>query len=167
LNEHSADALRFREAMSRVVASVHVVTTDGPAGRHGSTATSVASITDEPPTLIVCLNRAGRSHRLARENGVLAVNVLAAEHEALARAFALSSGGAPDDRFSHGVWDTLATGAPTLRGAVAAFDGRMQKETIVGTHLALFLRIEAVRFADPCPPRLLYAGRAYHSFPLR
>jgi flavin reductase (DIM6/NTAB) family NADH-FMN oxidoreductase RutF len=163
LSDRSEPAARFREAMSRVAASVHVATTDGPAGRHGATATSVASLTDDPPTLIVCLNVASRAYRLALANGVLAVNTLGADHEALARAFARSSRGAPDDRFSHGAWSTLATGAPALDGALATFDGRIVQETVVGTHAALFVEIDAVRFAEPGPTGLLYIRRAYRA----
>lgn len=152
----SPDPTRFREAMSRIAHIVHVVTTDGPAGRHGATATSIASLTDAPATLIVCLNVSSRAHRLAVANGVLAVNSLAAGHEALARAFATPSHGVPDDRFEHGVWIRAATGAPVLKDALASFDGRIVRETVVGTHAALFVELDAVAYADDG------AGLAYH-----
>jgi flavin reductase (DIM6/NTAB) family NADH-FMN oxidoreductase RutF len=162
VTDASSEALHFREAMSRIAASVHVVTTDGPAGRHGATATSVASLTDEPPTLIVCLNVGSRAYRLASRNGVLAVNALGRGHEALARAFARSSRGVPDDRFGRGVWGALSTGAPVLEDAVAIFDGRIVRETVVGTHAALFVEIESIRWAEPPSEALLYHHRAYH-----
>lgn len=167
LKEECPEAAQFREAMSRVATSVHAVTTDGPAGRHGATATSVASLTDDPPTLIVCLNLRSRAYRIASRNGVVAINTLAAEHEALARAFATSSGGALDDRFSHGTWDSMATGAPTLIGALASFDGRIVRETLVGSHAALFVELDAVRLGDAEAGSLAYRGRAYHPFPHR
>jgi flavin reductase (DIM6/NTAB) family NADH-FMN oxidoreductase RutF len=161
LTDLPQDALRFREAMSRLAATVHVVTTDGPAGRHGATATSVASLTDEPPTLIVCLKTGSRAHRLAVANGVMAVNALAARHEALARTFARASHGRDDGRFGEGDWGTLATGAPTLRDVLAVFDGRIAQETVVGTHAALFVEIDAVRIAAPAVRPLIYRGRSY------
>lgn len=164
MTDPSPAAKRFREAMSRVAATVHVVTTDGPAGRHGATATSVASLTDDPPTLIVCLNLASRAHRLATANGVLAVNTLGARHEALARAFATPSRGTPDARFEHGEWTTGATGAPLLADALAAFDGRIVKETVVGTHAALFVEIEEVRYGEPIGDGLAYHRRKYRPF---
>lgn len=150
--------------MSRVAATVHVVTTDGPAGRHGATATSVASLTDEPPTLIVCLNIASRAHRLASQNGVLAVNTLAGRHEALARAFASPSHGVDDGRFGQGAWEFLATGAPVLEDAIAVFDGRIVRETIVGTHAALFVEIDAIRISEPAGEGLSYHHRRYRPF---
>ena len=47
----------FRDAMARLGAAVNIITTDGAAGRGGITATAVCSVTDDPPTLLVCLNR--------------------------------------------------------------------------------------------------------------
>src|SRR6266850_752518 len=47
----------FREAMSRLGAAVHVITTAGPGGKTGATATAVCSVSDTPPTLLVCINR--------------------------------------------------------------------------------------------------------------
>lgn len=164
MTDHSPESRRFREAMSRIAASVHVATTDGPAGRHGATATSVASLTADPPTLVVCLNVSGRAHRLASENGVLAINTLSADQEAVARAFAASSRGAPDGRFRHGDWDHMSTGAPTLLGAIATFDGRIVRETVVGTHAALFVEIDAVRFAPLPGDGLAYHRRTYRPF---
>lgn len=161
MTDPTSIALRFREAMSRVAHAVHVVTTDGPAGRHGATATSVASLTDEPPTLIVCLNISSTAHRLASANGTLCVNVLAAGQDVVARAFAKSSGGLADGRFDNGVWDTLETGAPSLEGAVANFDGRIVRETVVGTHAALFVELDAVRFGEPAADALVYHRRGY------
>lgn len=161
MNDTSPESLEFREAMSRLAAPVHVVTTDGPAGRHGATATSVVSLTDAPPTLIVCLNRSSRAYRLASENRAVAVNLLGARHEALARAFSVSSGGAPDRRFDHGAWDRLATGAPTLTDALAVFDGRVTEESVVGTHAVLFVEIVALRVGAADDQPLLHHRRAY------
>ena len=64
----------FREAMSRLGAAVHVITTDGPSGKTGFTATAVCSVSDAPPTLLVCLNRGATSMPILRGNGVLTQN---------------------------------------------------------------------------------------------
>lgn len=54
-------ATEFRDAMSRLGAAVNVVTTDGSAGLGGFTASAVCSVTDSPPTLLVCMNRDSKS----------------------------------------------------------------------------------------------------------
>ncbi|RYY93418.1 MAG: hypothetical protein EOO24_26860, partial [Comamonadaceae bacterium] len=77
----------FRDAMAQVGAAVHVVTTDGPAGRAGFTASAVCSLSDTPPMVLVCLNRQASVHDAFDRNGVLCVNTLAAGHESLAMLF--------------------------------------------------------------------------------
>src|SRR5260370_25559569 len=59
----------FREAMSRLGAAVHVVTTAGPSGKTGFTATALCSVSDPPPTAPVCLNRKSQGGPLLRGNG--------------------------------------------------------------------------------------------------
>ncbi len=82
----------FREAMSRLGAAVHVVTTDGPRGKTGFTATAVCSVSDHRPTLLVCLNRSSGSGALVRNNGVLCVNTLRAAEANIADVFAGRTG---------------------------------------------------------------------------
>ncbi len=149
----------YRDAMARLGAAVNVVTSDGPAGRCGFTASSVCSVTDDPPTLLVCLNRTSANNARFKRNGVLCVNVLAARHEALSAAFAgaLDS----DARFAAGRWTSLSTGAPVLEDARVAFDCRIAQVTEVGTHSVLFCEVEALRTGDN-EKALIYLGRAYH-----
>lgn len=70
------DSSEFRNAMAMLGSAVTIVTTDGPAGRFGFTASAVCSVTDSPPTLLVCVNRASANHEHFKTNGVLCVNVL-------------------------------------------------------------------------------------------
>ena len=103
----------FREAMSKLAAAVNIITTEGPAGRAGFTASAVCSVTDEPPTLLVCLNRNASVYDYFKENMVLCVNTLALEHKDLSGAF----GGkvSLEERFDQGSWSTLSTGSPSIR----------------------------------------------------
>src|SRR4249919_4184576 len=68
----------FREGMSRLGAAVHVITTAGPGGKTGATATAVCSVSDAPPTLLVCINRSSQTNPIVVENGVFCVNTLGA-----------------------------------------------------------------------------------------
>jgi flavin reductase len=102
----------FRDAMSRLGAAVNIITTEGPAGRAGFTASAVCSVTDSPPTLLVCLNRSASVYPVFRENMQLCVNTLAAGHETLSSLF---GGKTPmADRFIAAEWSTAVTGSPVL-----------------------------------------------------
>ena len=160
----AVDGPSFRNAMSRIGAAVHVVTTDGPAGRGGATMTAVSSVSDAPPTVLICLNRTGRLNAVLRANGVFCVNTLVAGDEALAGVFAGVGGLDHDARFAHGTWARGSTGAPVLVGARAALDCRVSEVSEIGSHSVVFGTVEAVRLDDP-RPALLYIDRAYRVMP--
>jgi flavin reductase len=151
----------FRSAMSRLGAAVNLITSEGPAGRHGLTASAVCSVTDDPPTVLVCINRASASNACLKANGVLCVNVLAAHHAALSERFADRSSRA-SGRFSDETsWSRLSTGSPVLNDASVALDCRIASVSEVGTHSVFFCEVEAVRIADRVEG-LIYFNRAYH-----
>lgn len=165
---HSAggavEAGLYREAMSRLVAAVHVVTTRGAAGRVGFTATAVASVSDSPPTLLVCLNRRIHSAPAFRQAGVFAVNMLAGEQQAVAQVFGGKGGGAGgmsgEERFATGTWHEGRLGIPCLRDAIAAFECRLVEVRTIATHDVLVGRVEAITLgADRT--KLAYLGRGF------
>jgi flavin reductase len=156
----SVDPAAFREAMSRLGAAVHVVTTAGPAGKSGFTATAVCSVSDTPATLLVCLNRRSNSAPVLAQNGVFCVNTLPASEEKLADLFAGRSGVHLHERFTQGEWITLKTGAPVLASAVVAFDCRTMEIKAVASHNVVFGAVEAVRLG-PLAPALVYHDRIY------
>jgi flavin reductase len=150
----------FREAMTRLGAAVHVVTTAGPAGKTGFTATAVCSVTDQPAMLLVCLNRRSNSAPLLAQNGVFCVNTLGAADSNLADIFAGRSGVHLEERFSAGEWTSLKTGSPVLATAVVAFDCRTVEIKAVASHNVIFGAVQAVRLG-PSVPALVYHDRAY------
>jgi flavin reductase len=153
---------QFRDAMARLGAAVNVVTTDGAAGRTGFTASAVCSVTDDPPTLLVCVNRSSKGNALFKANGVLCVNTLASGCRALSDAFAGKGGLDADGRFGLATWTRLVTGAPVLEdAAVVAFDCRITEVLEKGSHSVLFAEIEAIRQGAP-GGALIWYGRDYH-----
>jgi len=150
----------FREAMSRLGAAVHVVTTAGPAGKSGFTATAVCSVSDQPAMLLICLNRRSNSAPVLAQNGVFCVNTLPASEENLADLFAGRSGVHLHERFSVGEWITLKTGAPVLASAVVACDCRTVETKAMASHNVVFGAVEAVRLGPP-GSALVYHERAY------
>jgi len=156
----SVEPAAFREAMSRLGAAVHIVTTAGPAGKTGFTATAVCSVSDQPAMLLVCLNRRANSAPLVAQNGVFCVNTLLANESKLADVFAGRSGVHLEERFSVGEWTTLKTGSPVLGTAVVAFDCRTIEIKAVASHNVFFGAVEAVRLG-PSGPVLVYHDRIY------
>ncbi|MEH3085718.1 MAG: flavin reductase [Xylophilus ampelinus] len=151
----------FRDGMSRLAGAVNVITTDGPAGRAGFTASAVCSVTDQPPTLLACMNRGSFAHRFFVENGNLCVNVLSAAQQDLSALFA-DRRIAMDERFARAPWARLETGAPALRGALVSFDGRIVRTHEVGTHSIFLVELSGIcTGGDECSG-LAYFDRAYH-----
>jgi|SRR6516162_1403493 len=150
----------FREAMSRLGAAVHVITTAGPGGKIGTTATAVCSVSDAPPTLLVCLSRRGRTNPIVVENGVFCVNTLGSAGAGIADVFAGRTGVQGSDRFATGDWIVLTTGSPVLASSVIAFDCRIVEVRSVASHNVFFGAVETVRLG-PAGPVLVYHERAY------
>ena len=149
----------YRDAMAGLAAAVHIITTDGPHGRCGFTATAVCSVTDTPPTLLVCLNRAASVHPALTANATLCVNTLSREQSELSGLF---GGKTPmAERFAAGHWREWVTGSPVLEGAAASFDCRVSQTISVGTHDILLCEVLAVH-RQPDAAALVYFDRGYH-----
>ncbi|MCH7395356.1 flavin reductase [Acinetobacter dispersus] len=153
------EATDFRDAMSLLTSAVSVITTTGMSGHYGFTASAVCSVTDTPPTLLVCMNRASSSHVHFVDNKILSVNVLSADHQHISKAF--SSKLSPEERFKHGAWSELETGAPVLDDALVNFDCEIDQIQEVGTHTIFICRIVAVQQSGH-DQSLVYFNRAYH-----
>lgn len=154
-----AAAIAFREAMSRVAGAVHLVTTDGPAGRGGLTATAVTSVSDHPASLLVCLNATSRSAGILRENGVFGLNTLAAQHREIARRFSTASLSMAE-RFELGTWHAGPGGVPLLVGALANFALRVAEIRQIATHLVIVGTVLEARAGEDDEP-LVYHRRGY------
>ncbi|NHB95848.1 4-hydroxyphenylacetate 3-monooxygenase, reductase component [Photorhabdus stackebrandtii] len=144
-NEHR---LRFRDAMASLSAAVNIVTTDGPAGCCGITATAVCSITDTPPTLMVCINRSSAMNSVFQENGHLCVNVLNHEQELMARHFAGMTGVSMEERFRWNIWQKGPLGQPVLTGTLASLEGEIEQVQEVGSHNVYLVHIRHITVSE-------------------
>jgi flavin reductase len=159
--QYVADRQRFREAMSRLGAAVNIITTVGPDGDAGFTASAVCSVTDTPPTVLVCIYKNASLHDTVLAAGILCVNVLGHAHEELSPIFA-SVGNVPmPQRFAMAKWLRMVTGAPALESAAASLDCKIDQIVEVGTHSVLFCAVQAIHLGAESSG-LIYHGRAYH-----
>ncbi|MCE4057321.1 flavin reductase [Pseudomonas sp. Au-Pse12] len=154
------DTTGFRNSMAMLGGAVSIITTDGPAGRFGFTASAVCSVTDQPPTLLVCMNRASYSNVHFKSNGVLSVNVLTPELREVSGAFANRELDA-EQRFSSARWSTLESGAPLLDEALVSFDCRIAQAHEVGSHTIFYCEVMGIRNGES-QQGLVYFNRAYH-----
>jgi cob(II)yrinic acid a,c-diamide reductase len=160
LKKNDVGPQTYRDAMARFAGAVHVVTTDGPAGKRGATVIAACSVSDTPPTVLVCLNSENAKNDTFLKNGNFALNTLAGEHQALAEAFSGQTGLPVEERFALAGWDTIASGAPTLIGAQAVFDCEIIDSKDHATHRILFGQVKGIRIGDTLDP-LLYFNRRY------
>lgn len=156
------EAVIYREAMSRLGAAVNIITTFDAGGRHGLTVSAVCSVTDEPPTLLVCVNRTTRSRSSFLVGGPICVNTLAHAQKDISVAF--SGKLEMEERFTAGTWISGSTGAPVLVEALVAFDCRVSSIVEVGTHSVMFCEVKEIRLGTP-GEGLVYFNRTYHGLP--
>lgn len=151
----------FREGMSRVAGAVHIVATGGEGGLAGFTATAMVPVSDDPPTLLVCLNATSRSLRAIVLNGVFSVNTLGSGDTGLADLFAGRTGIHGPERFTSGAWPVGENGLPMLEGSLVSFACRLVEASRVATHQVLIGEVEQIRFG-PARRGLVYKDRRYH-----
>ena len=96
------DRAQFRDAMSRLGAAVNIITTSSTDGPCGLTASAVCAVTDDPPTLLLCINRDSEMNQAFKASGVLCVNTLSPVHERLSPIFASMTGATQAERFREG-----------------------------------------------------------------
>jgi flavin reductase len=149
----------FTRAMGAAATGVTVVTTEGVAGRFGLTVSAIASVSAEPPLLLVCVNRRNPCVAAITQNGRFAVNILGQGQADVARIFSGRTGDGSDYDFSRHRWTPGVHGQPLLGGASAQFECEVDTIHDAGTHRIFIGRVvSAIRGASP---PLIYSNRTY------
>ncbi|MHC3823583.1 flavin reductase [Pseudomonas sp. S2_B10] len=151
----------FRQALSLLSAAVNIISTDGPHGRLGLTASAVCSVTDSPPTVLVCINRSSSIHQALLGNRALCVNILPGHQEEIARRFAGMTDVPPEERFADDDWREGHTGLPVLGDALASLEGTVVDIKDVGSHSVLFVEVAHIHVGEH-GEGLTYFGRNFH-----
>lgn len=153
--ELSAD---FRAAFRHHPGGIAIIAAASDSGPVGMTASSVASVSVTPTTLLFSLMRSSRSAVAVLAADALSVNLVNAAHADLARAFADSR--APRFTPDQG-WDYLANGTPVLTDASASLIGHVTHTVELGEAVVVVAEITEVRRGDP-GDGLVYRNRAFH-----
>jgi flavin reductase len=136
--------------------AVNLIVTIDDGQPYGMTATAVCSLSVEPPTLLVCVNRSASSHEPIRRSGRFSTNLVATVDEPVARAF---SAGDMASRFQHGRWLDLPSGGRVLASALVACDCRLIEQYPVATHTIFVGAVEQVFVDGERAPLLYFDGR--------
>ena len=148
--------LGFRQAMRRVASTVNVISIRVDDQPMGITATAVSSISLDPPSLLVCINRTASVHAPMGGMSHFRVNVLHRDQEAIAAMFA--------DRAQHGLrflsgWDLECGSAPRLLDAQASILCRRTDHHQFGTHSIFIGVVEEVFTRAEIDPLVYLDGR--------
>jgi flavin reductase len=159
-DENPSLRAEFIDAMRRAATGVSVVTTDGQAGRFGVTVSAVASVSADPPMLLVCINRRSPCWAAIQANGVFTVNLLSEMQTHVADSFA-GRAAAPFD-FNCADWaDDDTALPPRLQGAVAAFHCKIAQAHDAGSHAVVIGHVVNA-FSSAAAP-LAYVAQNYAS----
>lgn len=151
----------FRSTMGLFAGAVTLITTGAGADRRGLTATAVCSLTDSPPSLMVCVNRESGTRDAIAENGRFSVQLLSNEDQDLAMCFAGATGAVGADKFLSGEWGECRGGQPRLTSALASISCVVDGQNTVGSHSVFIGRIVEVRL-NPERQSLVYARSRFH-----
>lgn len=149
----------LRQAMRQLASGVSVITTGLEPGRTGFTATSVASLSLDPPRAFVCVNKSSSSYPVIRDSGIFAINFLRSHQIDIADRFAGRGGVSGEDRFLGAEWETLETGASVLRGALASIDCELEELVERHSHAIAIGKVVAARAVDAEAALIYWRGK--------
>ncbi|MDE2481609.1 MAG: flavin reductase family protein [bacterium] len=155
-------ASAFKAAMRHYPSGVTVVTSVRDGEPRGITLTAFASVSADPPMVLVCVNRDARSYLYIASSRVFCVNLLSARQQELAERF---SGKIREHQFDDIAYETDATGAPVLPGTIAHFDCEVVEEHHAGTHSIFIGRVVSCEAREGTP--LGYFNGGFHDFGMR
>lgn len=152
----------LKDVMRRFATGVTVVTSLKDGEPRGVTVSAFASVSLDPPSVLICINREARSYLFISTSKVFCVNVLSAGQTELAQRF---SGKLRENQFEGVDYFIDRTGAPVLRGSLAHLDCEVTGEHQVGSHSIFIGKVLATATAEGSP--LGYFGGEFHDFGLR
>jgi 3-hydroxy-9,10-secoandrosta-1,3,5(10)-triene-9,17-dione monooxygenase reductase component len=150
----SIDSATFRSVLGRFVSGVTIVTARDAGGvDHGMTASAFCSVSLDPPLVLVSIAHDATLHPVLLEQDDLAVSILTASQEAIARRFAEKL----DNRFAGVGFTRGVTGAPLIDGALATLEGRVVHRYSGGDHTIVVAEVLAAS-ATMDEPLVYYRG---------
>jgi flavin reductase len=154
----------FLAAMRRFATTVSIVTCAHGGSRFGMSATAITSLSAEPPSLLVCVNKSAATHRVMSRGGRFCVNVLRSVHAELSQAFSGKLKG--EDRFGLGNWDRTEDGLPFLKDAQANLFCEIVRVVDYETHTIFIAHVYSAIAQEDVDPLLYQDGRYAVALPV-
>ena len=146
----------FKGAMRRLASGVAVAAALGPDGPVGMAATSITSLTVEPPAILLCVNQSASFHACLAPGARITVNLLSRHQKDISAAF---GGGLPTgERFTVGRWTPDEQGVPMLDEAQANMSCTIDTLFLFGTHTIVIARVDSVRLSENVDPLIFQNG---------
>lgn len=149
------DAARFKLAMAQFASGVTVVTTELEGELFGMTVASFASLSLEPPLVLVCAGRNMQTHNAIAEAKRFGVSILGLDQKDLSGQFASKA----DDKFAGVSYHLGRLGVPLLDGAICTIECTLFDQLDGGDHSIFIGRVEEAETTDGAP--LLYFRSGY------
>jgi flavin reductase (DIM6/NTAB) family NADH-FMN oxidoreductase RutF len=150
----SLDPDAFRAVMGRFASGVTIVTaTDSNGDDHGMTVSAFASVSLEPPLIVVCIDQAASMYDVLTAAEYFAVNILASTQESIARRFADTGA----QRFEGIGYHRGENGVPILNDVLAYIECKRMSSTVAGDHTVIIAETVATSLRD-ARPLLYYRG---------
>ncbi|GFO72227.1 flavin-dependent trigonelline monooxygenase, reductase component [Bathymodiolus japonicus methanotrophic gill symbiont] len=147
----------FKDTLKLWASGVSVVTAQSEDEKLGMTATSFASVSMDPPQILVCLNETTETGAAILQNKKFAVNILTSEQQQVSNQFA--GGSSMDERFKNVVWHKGELGVPVLDESLAIMECTVVHQFKAGTHWVVVGEIQHNQCNTGGP--LLYFNSAY------
>lgn len=157
--DHDVTAADFRGAMRQLVGGVSVITVGQGADISGMTVSSVSSLSMDPPSLIVAINRSASSWPLLLRDRVFGVNILTPDQLDIAERFTGKDGAKGKDRFAGAVWTTAQTGVPLLVDALVAADCEVEEIIERHSHGIVIGRVRDLIVSSPTAALAYWQGQ--------
>jgi len=142
----------FREALSYWASGVTIVAVRDEGDLHATTVSSLTSVSDSPPTVLISLGRTARVLPFLEPGGRFAVSVLGSDQRRLASVYA--------DSYPVGPSPFPAEGAPTVTGALVALECIVVEVREVGASFVVVGQVERTTLGEGESP-LVYFRRGY------
>jgi flavin reductase (DIM6/NTAB) family NADH-FMN oxidoreductase RutF/DNA-binding GntR family transcriptional regulator len=132
--DEAVDTDLFRHVVGHLASGVTVLTTRADDRDHGMTASSVTSLSMDPPMMLACVHNGVPTAAAIERSGRYTINVLAQTHGDLAYQFASPR----PDKFAGVSIDRGRAGVPMLAEAIASLECEVTEQVVGGTH-SIFL----------------------------